>query len=87
MVASAPQMVDLLLDPITDCLTPEVADRIGHLKVSTAVQDRLSDYASRSSEGTLSPQEQTDYRELVELIDLVGIVQAKARHIALARRG
>ncbi len=85
MVAPGPNTLDLLLDPIADCLTPEVADRIGHLELPPAIRQRLADYADRSGSGTLDQREQADYRELVELIDLVGIVQAKARRIAESR--
>lgn len=85
MVAPANNTLDLLLDPLTDCLTVEVADRIGHLKLSSTIQDQLADYSARSVEGTLDEQERHAYRELVELIDLIGIVQAKARRIAALR--
>ena len=36
MVAPSPNTFDLLLDPIADCLTPEVADRIGRVKEAEA---------------------------------------------------
>jgi len=85
MVAPSSKTLDLLLDPIADCLTPEVADRIGHLKLSPAIRRRLADYSDRSGAGTLGQSEQAEYRELVELIDLIGIVQAKARRVAESR--
>jgi hypothetical protein len=85
MVAPGINTLDLLLDPLAECLTPEVADRIGRLELSAAIRGRLEDYAARSGAGTLDAQAQAEYRDLVELIDLIGIVQAKARHVAATR--
>jgi hypothetical protein len=82
MVAPAPDTLDRLLDPIARCLSPEVAGRIARLELDAEIRRRLDSYAERSTRGELTVAEQTAYRELVELIDLIGIVQAKARHVA-----
>jgi hypothetical protein len=85
MVALASETLDQLLDPLTACFTPEVADRIGRLQLDGKVRTKLADFAERSSLGTLSSAEQAEYQELVELLDLIGIVQAKARRVAVHR--
>jgi len=85
MVALASETLDQLLDPITACFTPEVADRIGQLQLDGKIRSKLADFAERSSLGTLGNGERAEYQELVELLDLIGIVQAKARRVAVNR--
>lgn len=79
MVAPASPVLDRLLDPIADCLTAESADKIARLSVDPSVQRRLDELADKASAGTLSESERSEYTEFVEAIDLVAIIQAKAR--------
>ncbi|MEX0702191.1 MAG: hypothetical protein WD069_08855 [Planctomycetales bacterium] len=72
-------VLDRLLDPVTECLTADVARRIVNLELDPALQSKLDDLAAKAAEGTLSPTEADEYREFVEGIDIVGILKAKAR--------
>jgi hypothetical protein len=85
MVAPASNTLDRLLDPITECFTREVAERVGRLQLDQSVLDKLADFAERSNRGELSEAEVAEYRELVEVLDLIGIMQAKARRMAGVR--
>jgi hypothetical protein len=70
---------DRLLDPLTDCLTPEVARRILDLKIEPSLQARMDELADKANEGSLTPAESQEYREYVDGIDFIAIFKAKAR--------
>jgi hypothetical protein len=74
-------VLDRVLDPLTQCFTPEVARRIATMQADRALQRRLDELAEKSAEGSLSPAEIEEYRAYVEALDLVGILQAKARAV------
>ena len=71
--------LDRLLDPVRECLTPDVAARIAALRADPDTQARLDDFAERNREGTLTPDERADYEALVRAGNLIAILQAKAR--------
>ena len=72
---------DLMLQPITDCLTPEVAQRIVDARLDPTTQAHIDELASKANRGTLSEEESTQYVEFVEYIDLIGLFKAKARRV------
>jgi hypothetical protein len=74
--------LDRLLDPIRDCLTPEVARRIVALRADPETQARLDRYADASAAGTITPAEREDYAALVTAGNLIAVLQAKARTVA-----
>ncbi len=76
-------VLDRLLDPLTECLTPDVARRIAALRAEPVTQARLDELADKSAEGALSPGEREEYAAYVEAIDLVGLLQAKARAVLM----
>jgi hypothetical protein len=67
-----------ILEPV---LTPEVARRIVNLRADEATQARLEELAGKCSEGRLSSEEREEYESYVEAIDVVSILQAKARRM------
>ena len=71
--------MDEMLDPVGDCLTPEVAARISALRATRQTQDRLDQLAMKNSQGTLTPREEAEYEAYVEALDVIAILQAKAR--------
>jgi hypothetical protein len=71
--------LDRLLDPVRDCLTPEVAARLVGLRADETVQAKLDALAERNAEGTLTPDERTEYEALVSAGNLIAVLQAKAR--------
>ncbi|HUE16442.1 MAG TPA: hypothetical protein VMR25_19870 [Planctomycetaceae bacterium] len=72
-------VLDRFLDPLTDCLTPDVARRIVDLKIDPSLQSRLDELAQKANAGTLSAEELQEYEEYVDGIELVAILKAKAR--------
>ena len=71
--------LDKLLDPLTDALTPESAAALVHLRVDPEVEARIDDLRHKANEGTLTPEEDAEYKEFVEAVDMISIMQAKAR--------
>lgn len=73
------EMLDRLLDPVAACLTTDVARRIAGLRADAATQARLDELADKSAEGALNVAEQEEYAAHVEALDVVALLQAKAR--------
>jgi hypothetical protein len=70
--------IDRLLDPVVKCLTPDGAERLLELELDATVRQRLDELVAKANEGTLSDAEQTEYDSYVNVIDVIGMLQAKA---------
>ena len=77
--------LDRLLAPVTQCFTPEVAERLVSLRPDAEVASRIEELADKANEGELSLEERAEYEDYIEAIDLIGILQARARTV-LAKR-
>jgi len=86
MPVTLPTPLDRLLDPVARCLTADVARRPVDIHPDPATQARIDELAAKANDGTLAPAEQVEYHGYVEAIDIVSILQAKARKV-LAGRG
>ncbi|RJP30940.1 MAG: hypothetical protein C4547_16065 [Phycisphaerales bacterium] len=75
-----------MLDPVGDCLTPAVATRIVDLRADPRVVERLDLLAAKNAEGVLTPREEAEYEAFVEALDVIAILQAKARRAIRAGR-
>jgi hypothetical protein len=73
-----------ILEPV---LTPEVAQRIVNLRADATTQAKLEELAEKCSEGRLTSEEQRDYESYVEAIDVISILQAKARRLLREQAG
>ena len=78
---STASVAEQMLQPVTDCLTPEVAERIVSAHLGAQTQARIDELAAKANRGTLSDDERAEYAQFVEYIDLVGIIKAKARRL------
>ena len=70
--------LDRILDPLTECFTPQVARRIAGLQADRQARRRLDELATKANEGRLTPEEDAEYKQSVDAIDLSAILQAKA---------
>jgi hypothetical protein len=77
-------VLDRVLDPVTEILTPPVALGIANMRADSQLQARLDELADKANDGRLSEEEQREYRDYIDAIDLLGVLQSKARQ-ALAR--
>ena len=85
MVASAQSPLARLLEPVAQCLTPEVARQVVALKPDPGTQARIDELAAKANEGLLTPEEHDEYHAYVEAIDVISLLQAKARKLAVSR--
>lgn len=74
-------VLDEVLDPVARCFTPDVASQIASLRADVRLQVRLDALARKANDGDLTEEEREQYDAYVEAIDLISILQAKARQI------
>lgn len=77
--------LDRFLDPVAEVLSPEAAQRLVDLKVDDQLKTRIEELGCKANEGTLTPDEDAEYKDYVETGDLIALLQAKARRV-LARQ-
>ena len=73
------KVLDRVLDPLRQNLTPDAARALVALRLDEAAQTRMEELASRNTEGQLTSQERMEYEAWVSACDLVTILQTKAR--------
>jgi hypothetical protein len=73
--------LDRLLEPLAGCLSPDVAAEVADLRADDAMQDRIDYLADRSNEGLLTAEEREEYAGYLHAIDVVAVLQAKARSL------
>lgn len=71
--------LDRFLDPVTEALTPALARTIVELRADSETQARVERLRQKSSDGTLTADESLEYQDFVEAVDIVSILQSKAR--------
>lgn len=72
---------DEILDPVAECLTPAVAQRILTVRLPPHIQARVDLLAEKANEGLLTPDERDEYEDLIERADVLGIVKSLARQV------
>jgi hypothetical protein len=73
--------LDRLLEPIAGCLSPDVAAKVADLRADDAMQDRIDYLAQRANEGLLTDEEREEYAGYLHAIDVITVLQAKARSV------
>jgi hypothetical protein len=79
-VTAEHRILDKMLDPVGQCFTPDVAARIAALRAGPKTQQRMDELAQRNSAGKLTVREQAEYDAYIEALDVIAILQAKARN-------
>jgi hypothetical protein len=75
----ATSYLDRLLDPLTEAFTPKVAAALLELRADSELEAHIGELRRKANDGTLTPAEDADYKDFVEAVDLISIMQAKAR--------
>jgi hypothetical protein len=76
---STTSYLDRFLEPVTHAFTPELARVIADLRADDQLQAEVENLRQKSNEGTLTPEEDAAYRDFVEAVDVISILQTKAR--------
>lgn len=71
--------LDRLLEPLARKLTPTAARSIIEFRADPATQSRIAELAEKCNEGKLTAAEREEYEEYVRGIELIAILQSKAR--------
>jgi hypothetical protein len=79
--AKSSPVLDQLVAPLSDCLTPASARRLLALKADRGLQARVQDLAGRHRRGLLTPDEQAEYGLYVSYSTFVAILKSKARQL------
>jgi hypothetical protein len=74
-----------LLEPVGRLMPVEFARELAALKATPEIQARIDELADQCNEGELTEAERTEYDTYVDAIDVISILQAKARSV-LARQ-
>jgi hypothetical protein len=77
-------VLDRLVTPLGDCLTPESARRVLALRPDATLQARVDELAGRHNDGLLTPDELAEYSTYVNFGTFVGILKSKARQLLTA---
>jgi len=72
-------VLDRLLDPLARILTPGVARKLVKLRLDSKTQAKIDKLARKCNEGELTEAERNEYETIVDAIDFIAILQAKAR--------
>ena len=81
MSNTAPNLLDEILNPFTECLTPDVAQRIAEMRANPQTQSRLDELADKANAGQLTAEETAEYATYREAFHFITVLQAKARHL------
>ena len=71
-------LLNELLDPLTNCLDSESAQRVIEFGIAPSVQQRMDLFAERANEDSLTNDERTDYEALINATDFIAILKLKA---------
>ncbi len=74
-------VLNRLLDPLGQLLSPEVARRLVDYRFDAKSQTRIDKLARKCNEGQLTDGERREYETYVQTLDFIAILQAKARSI------
>jgi hypothetical protein len=70
-----------LLEPVGLMMPVEFARELSAMQAAPEVQARIDELADKSNEGELSDEERAEYLAYVDAIDVISILQAKARSV------
>jgi hypothetical protein len=85
--AKTAPVLDRLVGPLGECLTPESARRLLALKADRKLQARVDYLAGRCNEGLLTPEERGEYGNYVSYGTFIAILKSKARQLLANSQG
>ncbi len=74
-------VLNRLLDPLGQLLSPEVARRLVDYRFDAKAQTHIDKLARKCNEGQLTDGERLEYETYVQTLDFIAILQAKARSL------
>jgi hypothetical protein len=77
--ATTSPVLDQLVEPLSQCLTPESAKRLLKLKASRRLAARAAHLAEKSSAGALTAIERSEYENYVSFSTFIALLKSKVR--------
>jgi hypothetical protein len=78
--------LDQLLNPDTGWLTPMSAQKLIDWKVSDELRNRIEQLGEKANRGTLTAEDDAEYRAYLDDAELISLLQAKARRLYRTQR-
>ena len=72
-------VLDDILEPVTNAFSRDFAQALVNIRAGEDTQARMAILAGKCNEGLLTPAEQAEYESYVQAVDMVSVLQAKAR--------
>jgi hypothetical protein len=72
-------VLDEMLEPLTNAFSRDVAQALVNIRAGEAAQTRIAELAGKCNEGLLTATEQAEYESYVQAVDVISVLQAKAR--------
>ncbi len=79
--------LDRMLEPVTDAMSREFAQKLIDLRVDKALQARVEELRRKANDGSISADEDAEYKDFVEAVDVISVLQAKARQVLVRQDG
>ncbi len=79
--ALAPSILDRLLGPVGNKMSPEFARELSEYRIDPAEQERLDELADKCTDGLLTDVERDEYERYVQALHVIGILQRKAKRV------
>jgi hypothetical protein len=76
---------DRSVRPVLELVFPEKADAILNFRPDPALQNRIDELASKSTEGTLTAAELSEFEGYVRANNFIAILQRQARQLLKSR--
>ena len=80
-MATQEAILDEMLEPLVEALTPETAKALAQIQPKPAVQARVDQLAGKCNEGALSAEEKAEYENYVRVGNLLALIKAKAKRV------
>jgi hypothetical protein len=74
-------LLDQVIEPFADCLTPEAATRIVGVRAGAEMQAHIDELADKANHGLLTEDERDEYDRILAWFHFVTILQARARRV------
>jgi hypothetical protein len=86
MKAKVRSVLDRVLTPLENSLTPEVAKVLVNLRADKVLQRRVDRLADKNTAGRLTAKEHEEYTAIVQASNVIAMMQAKARAMLTAQQ-
>ena len=78
---STTNYLDRMLQPVTEAMSPEFANKLVGLRPDDELLSHIEILRGKANQGTMTAEEDAEYREFVEAVDVISILQSKARRV------